>query len=188
MCLHKHLDKEDIMQYNEMYFFTATINQWQPLLKDFNFEQIIVNSYLHNKGCIKVYGFVIMPNHIHLIWELLQHNGKESPAASLMKFTAHQFQKTLQNVAPSVLENFKVAHDNRAYNFWQRNPDWFLLSKEETIKQKLDYIHTNPMQEKWALVSEPKDYVYSSAKFYEAGITEFDFLYHYKDWRPIKGL
>jgi REP element-mobilizing transposase RayT len=27
--------------------------------------------------------FVIMPNHFHLIWELLKPNGKESPVASL---------------------------------------------------------------------------------------------------------
>ena len=40
---------------------------------------------------IKVYAFVIMPNHIHLIWKLLEPNGRESPKASFLKYTAHEF-------------------------------------------------------------------------------------------------
>ena len=158
------------MLLNEIYFYTATIYQWKPLIKQFHFESIIIDSlsYLHEKGCIKVYGFVIMPNHIHLIWELKKHNGKESAAASLMKFTAKQFQKRLAAIIPDVLEEYKVEGDNsRSYNFWQTNPDWFLLNKTKTIKQKLHYIHSNPLQAKWALVKDPCDYKYSSALFYD---------------------
>ena len=173
------------MLLNEIYFYTATIYQWKPLIKQFNFESIIIDSlsYLHEKGCIKVYGFVIMPNHIHLIWELKKHNGKESAAASLMKFTAKQFQKRLAAIVPDVLEEYKVEGDNsRSYNFWQTNPDWFLLNKTKTIEQKLNYIHCNPLQSKWALVKDPCDYKYSSALFYDKEVKEFDFLYDYRDW------
>jgi putative transposase len=158
---------------------------WRPLIKQFNFESIIVDSLsnLHAKACVKVYGFVIMPNHIHLIWELKRHNGKESAAASLMKFTAKQFQKGLKASTPSMLEEYKVEGDNsRNYNFWQPNPDWFLLHTTKTIEQKLHYIHTNPLQERWALVKDPCDYKYSSPLFYEKGVKEFDFLYDYRDW------
>jgi REP element-mobilizing transposase RayT len=48
------------------------------------YKDILIDSlkYLVKIGKIKVYGFVIMPNHIHLIWELLDLNGKESPHSS----------------------------------------------------------------------------------------------------------
>ena len=64
--------------------------------------------FLSKKECIRVYGFVIMPNHFHWIWQLLKPNGKESPVESLMKFTAHQFEKYLRQKDPSLLYEFAV--------------------------------------------------------------------------------
>ncbi len=64
------------MELNKIYFFTATIHKWIPLLKEDSFKDIIISSlkFLKTKGLIRVYGFVIMPNHIHMIWELLEKN------------------------------------------------------------------------------------------------------------------
>jgi putative transposase len=173
------------MLERELYFYTSTIYQWKTLLGDYNFEPIIVQSlsYLYNKECIKVYGFVIMPNHIHLIWEIIQNNGKESPASSLMKFTAHQFQDMLKQRAPDVLSQFKVGTESRKYNFWQEKPDWFLLNNTSTFEQKLNYIHLNPMRGKWNLVKDPNQYYFSSSLFYEKQVKNFDFLEDYRDWR-----
>jgi len=42
--------------------------------------------------------------------------------------------------------------------------------------QKLDYIHYNPVAERWQLVKDPCDYKYSTARFYEQGIKEFAFV------------
>ncbi|MDQ3550260.1 MAG: transposase [Bacteroidota bacterium] len=168
----------------ELYFYTSTIYRWQPLLKDFNFEPVIIQSlsYLYRKGCIKVYGFVIMPNHIHLIWELLENNGKESPSSSFMKFTAHQFQAILKQNAPHVLSDYKIDLNSRQYNFWQPKPNWFLLNQISTLEQKLNYIHLNPMRGKWNLVTDPSEYYYSSCAYYEKQVNNFDFLKDYRDW------
>ena len=172
------------MLLNQLYFYTSTIRQWKPLLRDFRFENIILDSlsYLHRKECIKVYGFVIMPNHIHLILQLLKANGKETPAASLMKFTAHKFEQHLQAVAPVALQKFKVEQTSRRYNFWQPNLDWFWLNYIPTIKQKLNYIHCNPLQERWKLCERTTDYPYSSVQFYVSGKSSFDFLHHYSEF------
>jgi putative transposase len=42
--------------------------------------------------------------------------------------------------------------------------------------QKLDYIHSNPCKPHWALVVDPIDYPYSTAKFYIEGKKEYSFL------------
>jgi len=54
---------------NKIYFWTATIHKWIPLLDGPINKQNIIDSlkYLSDKELITVYGFVIMPNHIHLI-------------------------------------------------------------------------------------------------------------------------
>ena len=172
------------MEYDQLYFYTSTIHGWKPLIQQCNFEPIIVDSlsFLAKKDCIKVYGFVIMPNHIHLIWQLLKQNGKESPAASFMKFTAHQFEKYLQEKDPALLKEYAVEWNSRQYNFWLPDPDWFLLNNEVTVLQKLNYMHSNPMLKHWNLVDDPIKYKYSSAKFYETGINDFEFLTDFRDY------
>ena len=122
-----------------------------------------------------------MPNHLYLIWELLENNGKESPASSLMKYTAHEFKTILRVKSPRTLEEYIVDWKSRKYNFWHPKPDWFRLYKQETIEQKLDYIHFNPMRGKWSLVTDPVDYCYSSARFYEKGIKKYEKLVHVND-------
>ena len=84
--IHRNLYTE----LNEVYFWTITINKWQHLLQPEENKMIVINSlqWLVQKGLIKIYGYVIMPNHIHLMWEQLLMNGKEFPKNSFEKFTA----------------------------------------------------------------------------------------------------
>lgn len=166
------------MEFGNIYFYTATITNWRNLLEPNKYKDIIIDSlrYLVNSKKIKLYGFVIMPNHIHFIWELLEFNGKEMPHASFMKFTSHQIQKDLQLNHPKVLDHFKVNTDTRTYQFWQRDSMATHLYSPEVIYQKLDYIHNNPCQGKWMLATSPLHYNYSSATFYETGIDEFELL------------
>lgn len=148
------------------------------------YKDVIIDSlkYLADHKKIVVYGFVIMPNHLHLIWELLERNGMEKPNASLMKFTSHRIQADLRKHHREVLEIFKVEDNlSREYHFWQREGWPMVLYTPKVIFQKLDYIHNNPVQGKWMLSDSPVDYKYSSAKFYETGIDEFGFLTHIQE-------
>jgi REP element-mobilizing transposase RayT len=168
------------MESGKIYFFTATINHWLPLLKYENHSKLILSSlsFLSNKALIKVYGLVIMPNHIHFIWEMLEMNGKELPHASFLKFTSHGFLKSLRNINPDFLENFKVDKANKSYEFWKRDSLGIELFTPKIIYQKLDYIHNNPCRKKWMLSNDPLDYPFSSYNFYETGMDNFGFLSH----------
>ena len=172
------------MELNDVYFYTASIQDWVPLLRTDKFKQILLNSLVHlvEKKKIRIYGFVIMPNHIHLIWESLEMNGKEKPHASFMKFTGHQFLEELRNNDPKLLERFKSDRNSRNYQFWQRNALPIRMYDRKILEQKLTYIHLNPLQAHWDLVSDPNDYHYSSCSFYEQHDKRFGWLTHYMDW------
>ena len=107
----------------ELYFWTATINNWKHPLEADAMKMEIIGSlqWLRARGLISVYTYVIMPNHIHLIWQVHGNNGKESPQGSLLKFTAHQFRKKLLSDAPSVLKEYEVLAANKQHEFWQRD-------------------------------------------------------------------
>jgi len=169
----------DINFENHPQFFTATILQWKPLLRDDRYKDIIISSLLHLKkaGSIKVYAFVIMPNHIHLIWQI--QDGHKNVQLRLLKFTAQQFKFRLIDTDDTFLKAFEVNAKDRQYQFWERNALSVDLWTPAVFMQKLDYIHNNPLQEKWHLAELAEDYKYSSAKFYHTGYDEFDLLDHY---------
>ena len=168
------------MELQRLYFFTATILKWHRLLEPDEYKNVIIESlkYLSHMDKIRVYGYVIMPNHIHLIWELLDLNGKELPHASFLKYTSHTIYHDLRKNHPKILDTFKVESATRKHQFWQRDSLPVELYTPSVIYQKLDYIHQNPCRGKWMLSPSPVDYRYSSAGFYETGRDEFDFLIH----------
>ena len=171
------------LELRTIYFYTASIKEWKNLLQPDRYKDIVIHSlkYLVDKKKLAVYGFVIMPNHFHIIWELLAMNGKEKPHASFMKFTSHEFQKDMRLNHPDKLQGYEVESVTRDYNFWQRDPLPIELYTQSVLEQKLIYIHNNPLQEHWNLCEEPEQYKYSSALFYATGVDHFGILTHYID-------
>lgn len=161
------------------HFFTATILEWKPLLKPDKFKDIITRSleYLVADKRLIVYGFVIMSNPIHLIWQLEDRYAFGDVQHSFMKYTAQMMLKELRNHHPDALAIFEVKAADRKYQVWERNPLPVSLWSKVVFEQKLEYIHLNPVRA--GLVSVPEDYRYSSAAFYMSGESEWTFLSHY---------
>lgn len=176
-------NKRQGQMYNSLpYFYTETILNFQYLLQSDELKKIIVSSwqYLVSYKFVEINGFVIMPNHIHIIWKILQLNGKENLSGSFSKYTSHCFKKYLQHNNTNLLQHYSVNKIDRKFQFWQRDPLAIGLSSEDNLVQKLEYIHNNPIQEKWKLAILPEDYKWSSATFYKTGFDEFGILKHFK--------
>ena len=167
-----HIDK------GEIYFWTATINKWLRSLENDEYKDVIIDSlqYLTDEGKIDVFAFIIMPNHLHLIWRVNEPNGKESPQGSFLKYTAHTFKKMLRKEEAGKLVPYKVNAENKEYEFWQRDSLAIPLFTRKVANQKLKYMHYNPLAEHWQLVKDPCNYKYSSARFYELNEKNFIFL------------
>lgn len=168
--------RKSYYETGKIYFFTATIHQWKPLLQDDLNKKLIIDFLIElvNKGLIKLYAFVIMPNHIHLIWKQLKKNGKETPQGSFLKYTAHEFLKKLKQTGLS--GEFEVSAANKKHEIWKRDSLSVEVYSRGVLKQKLEYIHFNPVSSKWKLSDNDLDYYYSSARYYEYNIDEFKML------------
>lgn len=169
------------MFLDEVYFWTDTVKDWKRLFNQEKYIELIISVWqeLVASEQIKIYAFVIMPNHLHVVWELLKKNGKEMPHASFNKKVAHEIVKDLKLNHPKVLPYFEVNEKERQYRIWQRDPLAILMNTRAKVQQKIEYIHLNPLQEKWNLSDRPEKYRWSSAKFYETGEDEFGILTHY---------
>jgi putative transposase len=157
-------------------FFTATILEWKPLLKQDKYKEIITNSlaFLVREKRVEVYGFVIMSNHIHIIWRVMNEHKLAEVQQSFMKFTAQMMIKDLRNHHPQVLAHFFVDAKDRKYQIWERNPLSIELHSNEVFYQKLHYIHNNPVKAGLCLL--PEDYYFSSASLYIKQLNVWNFL------------
>ena len=155
----------------------------QQLLKRDEFKQIIIDSlaFLKKEGRVEINAFVIMPNHLHLIWQIQDNYKQDKIQMRILKYTAQQMKFKLIDSGDKMLNSFVVNAADRQYQFWERNSLSSDLWSEKVFIQKLIYIHNNPIKDPWNLVMYPEDYKYSSASFYETGIDEFKILTHYKE-------
>jgi putative transposase len=160
-------------------FFTATIYKWQHLLLQDKHKDVIINSlkYLVKEKRIVLNAFVIMSNHIHLIWQPMFGFTPSGIQASFMKFTAKQLKRSLEKNDQESLAGFKVNKHDRKYQIWKRDSLSIELWTAAVFEQKMNYIHYNPV--KSGLCGNPEDYYYSSARYYITGTDNFEILTHY---------
>jgi putative transposase len=104
-----------------------------------------------------------MSNHFHLIWQTLSDHKPEDVQRDFLKYTGQQILKAFRNEKHVMQDQLLVNAKDRKYQVWERNslriPVWI----PAVIKQKLHYIHQNPV--KAGLCQFPEDYHYSSASF-----------------------
>lgn len=158
-------------------FFTATIQEWKHLLKEEKYKLIIIKAlkFLVTEKKVTVYGFVIMSNHLHIIWQSKDSNSIQKIQNSFIKHTSKEFKKQLEN--DNKLKAYEVNAIDRKYNFWQRDSLNIELFTALVFNQKLNYLHYNPV--KAGFCNLPEEYYYSSALFYEKGSDVFGFIEHY---------
>lgn len=168
---------------HHVQFFTVAINSWHNVLNSDETKLIVIESmrFLVKEKRIQVFGFVIMPNHIHIIWRINSGYLRSDLQRDFLKFTAQQIKFHLQKYQPDLLEILKVDSKDRIYQIWQKNALSVDLWSKRFIEQKLNYIHNNPLQHKWQLADLPGNYPYSSASYYIKNEKNFDFLTHYLD-------
>jgi len=149
------------------------------------YKDIITGSLrtMITKRWVEVNAFVIMSNHIHLIWQIQDGYERDAIQRNFLKFVPQTIQRDLQKNHPKVLEKFYVGAKDRKYQFWERNPLSIDLWTKEVFIQKMEYIHYNPVAA--GLCVYPEDYKYSSAKYYESGIDVFGFLTHWMALRRM---
>jgi REP element-mobilizing transposase RayT len=162
-------------------FLTCTVINWMPLFTRPQTVNIILNALQYrqeNQGW-KIYGYVILENHLHLI---VQAENLRAELPLFKSYTARQLIDYLKECrAERLLKQmafFRKAHKtDREHQCWEEGSHPQLIQNAEMLRQKLDYIHFNPV--KRGYVEEPYHWRYSSARNY-AGLEGL--IPIYRDW------
>jgi REP element-mobilizing transposase RayT len=179
------------VQSSGMYFITFTCYNWLHLFEITDSYQLVYQWFdiMTSKGHT-VTGYVIMPNHIHL---LLYYAGGKQRLNSIVgngkRFMAYDLVEKLSEQRDfELLEKLSMAvkpkdrSRGKLHEIWEESFDIKQCRTENFILQKLNYMHFNPCAERWRLSQKTYDYIHSSSSFYELGIKRYPFLKDYRDF------
>ena len=183
--------KRSQTEFGQTYFCTFTCLHWLPLFQLTNAYDCVYKffSILSEKGH-QVEGFVIMPNHLHL---LLYIGNEESTVNAVLangkRFLAYEIIKRLNDMRNTAmlkqLAEAVTAEEKgrkKKHRVFEVSSDIKPCYYKSYLLQKLTYIHNNPLHGKWNLAATPETYLHSSAGFYESSLPHpFVKLTHYKE-------
>ena len=170
-----------IFQDVQPYFLTCTIVGWLPVFTRPQCVQIVYDSwgFLQEHGRLDIYGYVILENHLHLIAsavDLSEQIGdfKSYTARQILDRLDHDRDRTILRQLKSEKSKHKV---DRPYQFWHEGSHPKLIEDDQTMRQKLEYMHRNPVERGY--VDDPVHWRYSSARNYDG---QAGLLPVIKDW------
>ncbi len=170
--------RKEIPYTSGVYFITFTCHNWLPLFEMLNAYEEVYKQFdiLKSEGHY-IIGYVIMPNHIHVI-VAFRETGKSinRRIGTFKRFLAYELVKRLQKAGKtdilSILSdgvNTTDRQKGKLHNVFEPSFDCKECYDDKIIMQKLNYIHNNPCKGKWQLANNFFEYPHSSAKFYTLG-------------------
>ena len=153
-----------------IYYVTTNVYNCLPIFTRPSFIIPLIDSlnyYRYQHSC-KLLGYVIMPDHIHLLLFPIGDSALDAFMRDYKRFTAGRIVRQAQVEGIEAWVNaFKAAGDetNRGEHkvwqdsYWDKN-----IFSEGFLRQRLNYLHRNPVRAN--LVEKPEDYPYSSYRNY----------------------
>ena len=171
--------KYKIRDQERLYFTTFTVIHWIDAFIRDEYRQTFISStrYCQEHKGLEVYGYCIMPSHIHMILGTAGLFLLEGIIRDLKSFTSRSIRKQLEGdevgesrrewMLNMMYREGRYNSANKDFQFWQQHSHPIELADSFMVDQKLEYIHQNPVTA--GFVDEPEAWVYSSARDY-AGI------------------
>lgn len=166
---YKFTDKEGC------YFITATVVDWVDVFTRDIYRDILIDSFRFcqkNQGLV-IHAWVLMPNHYHMICStekdsdigLVIKNSKSFTAIRIIDSIVNNQKESRKGWMLDIFEKHgKMNKQNFRFQFWQHENHPVLLDREEKYRQRLEYLHLNPVQA--GFVFQPQDWKYSSGVDY----------------------
>ena len=147
---------------NNFHYITAVTHKRLPIFRTDKTCRIFIDilTELKEKHPFKLIGYVIMLDHFHLIV-----NPLECDISVILRKLKGKSVKLIidwlkeENHQKS-LEKLRLKIKNREYAVWQKDSSVIDLFSHKFLRQKLKYIHNNPVKAKFC--EHPKDWKWSS--------------------------
>jgi putative transposase len=149
-------------QSKQTHFVTFSCYRRLPRLRDDRVRDMFVESLERTRRSyrFRVYGYVVMPEHVHLV--------VSEPEVEVLAIA-------IQSLKISVARREMYDHEKGDATLWQKRYYDHNVRNYESFVEKLRYIHRNPV--KRGPVEKPEDWKWSSFRHYmtaETGPVEIE--------------
>ena len=140
---------------DHLYFITTDAVKRAHVFRRDIIKRLLVDSL--NTGRIlrqyDLYAFVIMPNHIHLILQCLNEHTPSDVVREYKKATASLFLRQYEVEENQAALDFSSRAvkpgQNKTHAIWEADYEAKNVFSRDFLRQKLDYMHNNPLQPQW---------------------------------------
>ena len=154
-------EKYKVRNQAGLHFVTFTIIDWIDIFTKPVYKHIIINSFIYcqsNKGLI-IHAYVIMSNHIHAILSTNNISPLQNIIKDFKKYTSKRIVEAIKEHPESRRKWLLHRFENAAkrikrgvnYKVWQNGFHPVELYNNIMIKQRLDYIHNNPVEAEFVI-------------------------------------
>lgn len=166
-----------ILDQKGLNFITITVVDWVDLFTRKAICEIVLKNltYCRNEKGLKIFGYVVMSNHLHLILKASGEKDLSSILQDFKSYTARQIIEFLESTESKesrkewLLDQFRKAAivdgKNNKYKIWKNGNHPIELYTPKVIRRYLNYIHRNPVVA--GIVELPEHYLNSSASNYQ---------------------
>jgi len=141
------------------YYITIVTHQRNPILIE-NIELLRESfKYAKSKFSFRIQAIVVMPDHLHMIIEVINPTEYPKIISSLKRYFS-------KNCNPTFYKDILQSHHREKMGYlpvWQKRFYEHTTRDEKDFNTKLQYIHNNPL--KHSLVENINDWKYCSLNF-----------------------
>ncbi len=161
----------------DLHFITFSCYRRLPLLKTARVRDLFVRELrkVRDEMGFRLVGYVVMPEHVHL---LISEPKRGTPSTALHKLKLQVSRKMRRRGRRGAAEQLRLPFEEgteQTRAFWQARFYDFNVYSRGKMKEKLNYMHANPVIRK--LVKHPGEWEWSSWSFYgkgEPGLVSID--------------
>jgi REP element-mobilizing transposase RayT len=162
-----------ISKNNPFYFITCVTHKRLPVFRTDKLKSILANAFdeARRSAGFSIFAYVIMPEHFHIVTD--SHRTMSETIRFLNGISARRVINYLkENGLTESLNKLRIMDrgSNYKYSLWEHHSNSFSISSEAVLRQKVHYIHCNPVED--GLVGLPEDYLYSSVRFWHKRVIE----------------
>lgn len=161
-------------EVGQAYFITITTIGWVDIFTRLNQKYIVTNALKYcqeNKG-LTIFAYCLMHSHLHLFCRADASFSLAEIMRDFKKYTSKRIIQTILEEPESrrewMLEFFRKSCEHltrhQSYKVWQDGYHAEEVFSNQWIKEKIRYIHENPVKEK--IVTDAENYYFSSATNY----------------------
>ena len=153
-----------IDDFRYVHFITFGVDKKRRLLEMEMPREILLEVFNHQLDSFsaKCLGFVVMPDHVHLLVCFSETGQLSRFMHGLKRMSSFRIRKWFKEKCINYFQEVDLGD-----RFWLPKYYSFEIETQEKLEEKLEYIHMNPVRSE--LVSKAVDWEWSSARWYYLG-------------------